>query len=182
MSLFDGRPCRACGSPLIFVPTPNGKSVPCDAAVVWAYPHPSPDSSVALSVVTDAGEVVRGVRCEPRTIGAVAGRVPHWATCPDAERFRAKPAPPRVEPEPAPKTLDLLKISAELRDQIEVLLDARGCQWVEDERGLRVTVGKPSLSSEDLEALRRACAAVRALEGLAADQWKPTVKTGGGEP
>lgn len=173
MTLFDGRPCRACAAPLVFVPTPNGKAIPCDAAVVWAYPHPNPDASVSLSVVTDAGEVVKGVRCEPRTIGAVAGRVPHWATCPDAERFRAKPKPA------SDLASRLAQHAAALRDQIEALLDARGCQWVEDERGLYVTVGKPALSREDLEALRRACAAVRALEGLAVDQWTPRSKTGG---
>lgn len=63
----DPRPCRSCGKPIVFIATPAGKQLPCDAPV--------------LSVVTDAGEVVRG-------------RAPHWASCPAAAEWRKKKAQP----------------------------------------------------------------------------------------
>lgn len=175
MTLLDGRPCRACAAPLVFVPTPNGRVIPCDAAVVWAYPHPNPDASVALSVVTDAGEVVRGVSCEPRTIGAVAGRVPHWATCPDADRFRAKtskPAPPLAE-----------EVALRLVwDELERELERQGVTWSSSERGLVVTP-RPAQGSLEARTIARLCEAIRALAGLGPGHWKPAppVKTGGGE-
>lgn len=175
--MLDGRPCRACAAPLVFIPTPNDKTIPCDAAVVWAYPHPDPHHTVAVTVVTDAGEVTRGVRCEPRTIGAVAGRVPHWATCPDADRFRAKPAAP---PRPRADEVALRLVW----DELEKELERQGATWTNDERGLVVTP-RPSKGSPEALAVGRLCAAIRALAGLEAGQWQPApppVKTGGGEP
>lgn len=57
-----GRPCRACGKLLVFIRTPAGRLMPCEAEVI--------------AVVTEAGEVVRG-------------RVSHFARCPKAADFRS---------------------------------------------------------------------------------------------
>lgn len=64
--------CRSCDAPIVWIKSPAGKSIPCDPPV--------------LSVVTDAGEVVRG-------------RISHFATCPNAAQHRKPrelPAPPPV--------------------------------------------------------------------------------------
>lgn len=52
--------CRGCGQPMVWIKSPKGRPIPCDPAVI--------------TVVTDAGEVVKG-------------RVSHFATCPKAKDF-----------------------------------------------------------------------------------------------
>ena len=54
--------CKGCGRPIVWVNTKNGRAMMCD--------------DVKLTVVTDDGEVV-------------TGRVPHWATCPAADKFKS---------------------------------------------------------------------------------------------
>lgn len=58
-----GVQCKGCGEDIIFITSKNGKQIPCD---------PKP-----LSLVSLAGEVIQG-------------HMPHWATCPEADRFRRK--------------------------------------------------------------------------------------------
>ena len=53
--------CHGCDAEIEWVKTPAGKSTPCDPKV--------------LTIVTEAGEVVKG-------------RVSHFATCSKADRFR----------------------------------------------------------------------------------------------
>lgn len=55
--------CRLCGAPLVWISTPAGKRMPCDAARV--------------TVVLDDGQVV-------------TGRVSHFATCPRADEARKR--------------------------------------------------------------------------------------------
>jgi len=55
------RPCRACGTAILFVATRDGKKAPVDADVTV--------------VMTPAGDAVRGHRS-------------HFATCPKAADFR----------------------------------------------------------------------------------------------
>lgn len=53
--------CKWCGRPIVWVNTKNGRAMMCD--------------DVKQTVVTDDGEVV-------------SGRVPHWVTCPAADKFK----------------------------------------------------------------------------------------------
>ena len=53
--------CKACGAELKWIKTKTSKAMPCDPKRV--------------TVVTEQGEVLNGY-------------VPHWATCPEADRFR----------------------------------------------------------------------------------------------
>lgn len=79
--------CKSCGAPIVWIRTPAGKSMPCDAALVrYRY-----DPAGKCSVVTDIGTVVR---CNLDFEGIPTGmaRVPHWATCPQAEKFRRRRA------------------------------------------------------------------------------------------
>jgi hypothetical protein len=57
--------CRGCGESIDWVKTTNGKPMPVDTEYV--------------TVVTDKGEVVKG-------------RVSHFATCAQADRFRKRGA------------------------------------------------------------------------------------------
>ena len=55
--------CRSCGKGIHWIKTEKGKPMPCDPQVV--------------TVVTDSGKVIKG-------------RIPHWATCPQADQHRKR--------------------------------------------------------------------------------------------
>lgn len=78
--------CRGCGAPIVWIKTPAGKSMPCDASPVL-YIKGGPDKIVRAN-----GEVVAGVIIKDGLpdLGAVdgVGYVPHWSTCPKADSFR----------------------------------------------------------------------------------------------
>lgn len=60
------RPCRACGAPLIFAKTPEGKTVPLD-------------KSAPVYLVAETGLAIRANRCF----------VSHFKSCPKASEFSA---------------------------------------------------------------------------------------------
>lgn len=82
--------CKGCGEEIIFVKTVRGKSIPCNAGAVpyWAR------KGAKYKVVTPNGEVIS---CDySGKIGRETGTgyIPHWATCPVADRFRKKEEAP----------------------------------------------------------------------------------------
>ena len=76
--------CRGCGAPILWITTTAGRSMPCDPVVV-SY-NPLPDGKD--KIVTPNGEVVSCeiVASSPEAAGV--GYRPHWATCPQARRFK----------------------------------------------------------------------------------------------
>ena len=54
--------CKACMAALVWITTPAGKSIPCDATPRYYIEKPAKATGV--------------------------GYVPHWATCPYADRFK----------------------------------------------------------------------------------------------
>ena len=73
--------CKSCGASIIWIPTAAGKTMPCDAKPI---PYRE-DPNGSLSLVTKDGRVVRAV------IDLNAddfGYVSHFATCPDASKYR----------------------------------------------------------------------------------------------
>lgn len=95
--------CKTCKAPIAWVPTVHGRMMPVDAkpwfvvleaAVVVPKEH-------RAAVVTDDGRVVWGVLVGQdeslreasemaRVVGGTIGRRPHWASCPQAVRFRRR--------------------------------------------------------------------------------------------
>lgn len=77
--------CRACGANLIYIRTAAGKHMPCDPPLVPYWPR----EGAPGKIVTMDGRVVscdlEGPRDKVRF-----GRVSHFATCPEAGRFRRK--------------------------------------------------------------------------------------------
>lgn len=78
--------CKACGAPIVWIKTPKGKAMPCDAQPVYyeAEPHGT------KRIVKQNGEVIA---CEYAVDPAEAtgtGYIPHWATCPAANEFRER--------------------------------------------------------------------------------------------
>lgn len=75
--------CRGCGAPIVWIKTPAGKSMPCDPSPV--YYKADPDGKDRI--VTTRGEVI-ACTITPGADATDAGYRPHWATCPQAGRFK----------------------------------------------------------------------------------------------
>lgn len=63
----EGKPCEACGAPLVWYRTKQGKQMPCNAD---AKPH--------------AQQGFLG----PPEYGLIDAKYSHFATCPKADQFR----------------------------------------------------------------------------------------------
>ena len=78
--------CKSCGAEIIWLKTTSGKSMPCDAVQVMYWQR----DKAKGKVVTPNGEVLS---CEFEGDHAQAtgmGYIPHWATCPSADKFKRK--------------------------------------------------------------------------------------------
>lgn len=80
--------CRSCGAKIKWIKTTAGKNMPCDPELVTAD-----DCDAGIVLVTEEGDVVKitsqtvlsGEGCH-----SVEGYVSHFATCPNADKFRRK--------------------------------------------------------------------------------------------
>lgn len=80
--------CKSCMAAIVWIGTAKGKSIPCDATPVYYIERPR---SGKQRIVTPNGQVLA---CEYTTDPHKAtgtGYVPHWATCPQADKHRRKP-------------------------------------------------------------------------------------------
>ena len=75
--------CRGCGAEIIWIRTPTGKAMPCDAQPV-AF---RPSGTGGEMVVTPDGRVVRADVVKGVGSGSL-GYISHFATCPAADHFR----------------------------------------------------------------------------------------------
>jgi len=82
--------CKACGAEIIWIKTQSGKNMPCDKKPVMYWKK----QGTKGKVVTKNGEVVtcefEGNPSESTRIGYM----PHWSTCPSANKFRNKKESP----------------------------------------------------------------------------------------
>lgn len=78
--------CRDCGADIVFVRMTSGKAMPCNSDKVWYRPA----DGGTQNIIAEAGITTRAELVEPGTPGAYQGYVPHWASCPGANRFRRK--------------------------------------------------------------------------------------------
>ena len=77
--------CRACGEPIVWIKTPKDKYLPCDPGLI---PYVQ-EGGAKDSVVTEDGEVIRcRLDLQPGEFPTGLARLPHWATCPNADEFR----------------------------------------------------------------------------------------------
>ena len=79
--------CKACMAVLVWITTPAGKSIPCDATPRYYIEKPRVGSK---KVVTPNGQVLSCEYTEDPAKATGVGYVPHWATCPYARQFRRK--------------------------------------------------------------------------------------------
>jgi len=76
--------CRACGAEIMFIKTRNGKTMPVDAQSMWFVP----DLSGKCLYVLPDGTTMHGVPGKPDDPDRHIGYISHFATCPEADRFR----------------------------------------------------------------------------------------------
>lgn len=78
--------CKACGAKIVFIKTAAGKSMPCDAAAVTYWKN----SRGKDTIITPNGETVRcDIEGDPNKATGI-GYIPHWATCPEAGKFKKR--------------------------------------------------------------------------------------------
>lgn len=77
--------CKSCGAEIKFIKTPLGKWMPCDM-IRHTFRK---DMSGNEVFVTDAGDVVHGIRCDSFEADSV-GYISHFATCPYANQHRRR--------------------------------------------------------------------------------------------
>lgn len=78
--------CRSCGAPIVWIRTPAGKSMPCDAQPK-SYKY-KPESNTKL--VTPEGVVVScEIVANPEDAHGY-GYTPHWSSCNAPDKFRKK--------------------------------------------------------------------------------------------
>ena len=78
--------CKGCGASIVFVRTPNGKSMPCDETMVPYIERRGANGKI----VTADGKVVSAEVTDDLGSSTGVGYVPHWATCPKAVDFKRK--------------------------------------------------------------------------------------------
>lgn len=206
----DGRevPCAKCGQPVRWTKTLSDRSAPLDPPLVYVRGAAHGEDALARleTVIVAAtvgsiekGATMRGVRCEARHPGAVAGRISHFATCPKADEVRAEVTAKRAQDKGTqePSTQGgvaqvedgalLLGAAARgdlaelLRDLLEEELERQGCVWIETERGVQITrETRPQPGSVGALRIGRLCAAVRTVEGLEVGTWRARRSMGGG--
>ena len=84
--------CRGCQAAVVWVHMREaGKAMPCDPDVLTEWLDETAGKAASTrTLITEDGVAItgrRGTAIEPGT-REVVGRVPHWATCPQAESFR----------------------------------------------------------------------------------------------
>lgn len=79
--------CKACGAPIVWIVTTSGKSMPCDAEQLLYRADQKGDATI----ITPNGETVRATLDTTPEAATGIGYTPHWATCPQAARFKPKP-------------------------------------------------------------------------------------------
>lgn len=82
--------CRSCKAAIVWIQTPGGKAMPCDTAPVYYIAKPKSGSK---RIVTRSGEVVACEYTEEPHKATGVGYIPHWATCPQADKHRRRGNP-----------------------------------------------------------------------------------------
>lgn len=77
--------CRGCGAAIVWIGTPGGKSMPCDATPIYYIQKPSSGSK---KIVTPNGEVISCEYTEDPYKATGTGFAPHWGSCPCAGKFK----------------------------------------------------------------------------------------------
>lgn len=76
--------CRGCGARIVFIKMGTGKYMPCDPVPVYY----KKDLNGPDRIVLECGVVISGIITKDINEASGAGYIPHWATCPKANKFK----------------------------------------------------------------------------------------------
>lgn len=79
--------CKKCGAAIVWIRTPGGKPMPCNATPVY---YIQKHRSGTKRIVLQNGEVFSCEYTDDPSKATGVGFIPHWSSCPDAESFRKK--------------------------------------------------------------------------------------------
>jgi hypothetical protein len=79
------RKCPKCGAPIIFIEMPGGEKMPCNPESVAYKAH----KKAKGRIVTPNGEVWSCVLDVPPEEMTGIGFIPHWTTCPNANKSKS---------------------------------------------------------------------------------------------
>ncbi len=77
--------CKGCGKSIWWMTTAAGKAIPLDDEIEYVSPN---GNGKRLMLFGADGKVVNGFECKKNAAGSVAGRRSHFASCPNANKFR----------------------------------------------------------------------------------------------
>ena len=77
--------CRRCQKEIAFIQTVKGKSMPVNPTSIYFVPAGGPNTYVMLD-----GTVQRGREPQYADKNTQIGYISHFATCPDADKFRKR--------------------------------------------------------------------------------------------
>ncbi len=91
--------CRGCGAAIVWVRMrESGRAMPCDEEILTEWLDDTAGKAASTrTLITEDGVAITGRRgsvLDPN-VREVTGRVPHWASCPQAGAFRARAGAPR---------------------------------------------------------------------------------------
>ena len=81
MRTYGTSRCKSCGKEIIWIKMASGKNMPCDAGGILCRE----DVNGELTLVIKDGKMVRATRDKS---GDMIGYTSHFATCPNANRWR----------------------------------------------------------------------------------------------
>ncbi len=78
--------CKGCGAKIVWIKTTGNKSMPCNPNQVMYWER----ANAKDKVLTPNGMVLSCVFDGDIQKATGLGYIPHWATCPCADKFRRK--------------------------------------------------------------------------------------------
>ena len=83
--------CKSCGKPIGWMKMSSERMMPLDPEVkhftLWTDGDPKEEKKI---FITDHGTVFAGIEVDADEPDTLAGRISHFATCPNADQHRKK--------------------------------------------------------------------------------------------
>lgn len=78
--------CRGCGKEIKFIKVKTGRWMPCDTERHTVIK----DENGSMTLVTEDGDVIKGIPTASADGANASGYISHFATCPMANNFRGR--------------------------------------------------------------------------------------------
>lgn len=79
--------CKGCGAAIVWIKTPGGKAMPCNASPIYYIEKPRIGTK---RIVLQNGEVLSCEYTDDPHKATGVGYAPHWGSCRAADSFRKR--------------------------------------------------------------------------------------------